>query len=114
LLALDRFDYILQQKWHDKENLLIGAAVWGKAMCHACLDMSDELVEDFRILEAYFSNLFRHNCRSVRDRKRFAFSDEKTHYSNWIMKTKQIEFTNPNENISAAQCRERVMGSARA
>ncbi len=114
LSALDNFDYIFQQKYHDEQSLLIGAALWGKAICHACLDMSDEMMQDIHILESYFNSLFHYNCPSARNRKRLAFSDEQSHYSNWIMKTKQVQFANPNENISAAQCRDRVTGSAKA
>ncbi len=102
LSALDKFDYILQQKSHDEESLLIGAALWGKAICHACLDMSDEMVQDIHVLESYFHGLFHYNCRSPREKKRLVFSDEQNHYSNWIMVTKQVQFANPNENISAA------------
>lgn len=114
-VALDQFDYILQQKYQDEESLLIGAALWGKALCHACLDMSDDMLQDLQILESYFSHLFRSSCRSAGDRKRFVFSGEPVHYSNLIMQTKNkpIRLDNPNENISAAQCRDRVGGTAR-
>lgn len=113
LTALDKFDYILQQKQEDNESLLIGAALWGKAICHARLDMFDEMLQNLRLLESYFNHLFEYNCRSEQ-RKQFMLSNEDFHLSHLIFKAKQVQFENPNENISAAQCRDRVVGSANA
>ncbi len=112
-LALDCFDHILQQKSHDEKNLLIGAALWGKAICHACLDMSEEMIQDFQALELYFQQVFHYNCPSSRERLIFSSSNENFHY--WDMfHSAKVEFANPNENVSAYECRERVRGSANA
>lgn len=110
-VALNNFDYILKKKIHEKENLLIGAALWGKALCHACLDMTEEMLQDFQMLELYFKHLFQFDCPSKRHRRIFASSNSVPSFSNLISSTK-IEFAYPNEKISVAECRDRVRGSA--
>lgn len=113
LSALKTFDYILSEKMEDNHSLLIGASLWGKAICHACLDMSEEMIHDFEMLEIYFDHLFQCDCLSMSSHEPLAFSKRTFHSSDLQEKTKVV-LANPSENISASECRERVRGSAKA
>ena len=111
-LALGNFAYILEATFsrNDKENVLIGAALWGRALCHACLDMENEMDQDLDMLKIYFENVFQDNqtCKSY---KSFRIATKVPSYSDFIIQTK-VEFAYPDEYISAAECRRRVIGSA--
>ena len=110
--ALGNFDYILETKisMDDSENLLVGAALWGRMLCHARLDMENELDQDLQMLEVYFYRVFQRDQQCQSCRSEFNIS-KVAHYSDFITQTK-IEFANPDEYISAAECRDRVTGSA--
>ncbi len=106
-LALADFNHILEEKIQTKDlqTIIIGEALWGRSLCHACLDMNNELAEDLTLL-SQFLRFFEEDCL-CNDKKTILSSAGK----NFII-LPVVRFADPDENISAYECRERVRGSA--
>jgi hypothetical protein len=92
--ALMNFNHILEIKSSSQEmgHLIVGSALWGRALCHACLDLTEETIHDLKLLEEFFLNPFR--CY---EREKELTSD----YKEKIVAKTKAKFANPNEKISA-------------
>lgn len=102
--ALDGFNHILSVLHDNKEteDCLFGAALWERFFCHAYLDQVEEAFEDLRMIRTYFGQDIR-RCSSQNS----DFQDSQGPY--YILRI--ADFSNPDERISSAECRERVRGT---
>ena len=112
-LALADFDHILETKSsiNQMRDLVVGTALWGRALCHACLDMDENTYEDFDMLESYFRDIFQTDCACDSEKKdpvSRAVSRKGFH-----ARTMEVKFANPNEKISIEECNDRIRGCAK-
>lgn len=94
--ALSDFNDVLQKSSLDSpsEINLCGSALWGRALCYACLDRNEEAHQDLNLLQAYFPVPCSHD------------SIEKAQH--FIVPV--VKYANPDEKIFPPECKDRVRG----
>jgi hypothetical protein len=113
--ALRDFNRILEEAFSFgyKREGIVGAALWGRALCHACLESDAEMIEDIEMLDRYLDELCNGDCQSC-----FGVIEREPEYSPLspyqASVTLVAKYVNPNEKLSIAECRERVTGTANA
>lgn len=107
-LAIEDFEYILNRLCEGKisEHALFGTALWGRLFCHAYLGQDEIALDDLVLFNDYFRKKYL-SCECCFNDPRYSSA-----IANYFCAQTVVQFANPDQKISAQECRDRVEGTA--